>query len=403
VRLFDTTNCINAADIRTLYAMGDLLGRWHDPVLMKRMIESMSVLNDAYRAEVILHRLDPKVPEARKYIMESSDFMWASTRQTWSEWFAKSGWKKAVEPNQAKPYTTLSHIMPAGDVIRDTNDAKWKKDLELKKFRLDQLDVGIALDTTASMDGPLFWVKDDVVKMMRMFDLISREPRIGITLFRDFGDKYLTKSFPLTSNAEALKAALKNEGCAGGGDVPEADYEALDEVVNKQKWTAAPKAKKVVVLISDAPPHENSLGKIEALVTEAAAKRNFVFYTVKVRTSKYVEDSLKLPNYDKGMTTFDKIASWGGGKSVWVQFWNQSASDRWQYASQPLDDDHSPRVIFRDVLRFVLEDGYKDRVDPFVNVLIEYIEDTKKETRLAFEKAPPSHPGGPPADPQMKR
>jgi hypothetical protein len=207
----------------------------------------------------------------------------------------------------------------------------------------------------------------------------------------------------LTDNADALAAALGSEGCAGGGDIPEAALEALDEVVNKQKWSGASKAKKVVILISDAPPQEKTLPQIEALVTEAAARKNVVFYAVKVRASKYVENVLKLPNYDKELTTFDRIAQWGGGKSVWVEFWNQSSSGRWQYASQPLNEEHSPRVIFRDVLKFVLEEGYKDRVDPFVNVLIEFIEEPLKEVRVAFDKAGPPSPSGPPSDPQMRR
>lgn len=400
-RLFQTTNSIDSTDIRTLWAMGDTLARWHDPELAKKLIEAMSNLQEAYRAEVILSRIGAGIPNSRTMYLESSDFMWGTTQRRWADWFLKAKWK-AVAPKDAQPYTGLSRIMPSGEVIRDTADPQWTKDLELKRFRLDQLEVGIALDTTATMAAPLEWVKRDVVKMLRLFELVSREPRIGVTLFRDYGDQYITKSLPLTDNAAALAAALKNETYRGGGDIPEASFEALYELVHRQRWSGSSRAKKVIILLSDAPPHERSLKDLEELTT-SAAKKGFVFYPVKVATSQWIQRALRLPNYDPQLTTFDKIAQWGNGKSVSVEFWNQSTSGRWQGVSRPLDPEHSPRVIYRDVLRFVLEEGYRDRVDPFVNILVEYIEDPLREVRVAFAKATPGGRGGRPSDPQAVR
>jgi hypothetical protein len=401
MRLFETTSSINPVDIRTIEAMGDMLARWKDPVLFQKMLDSMGVIHDAYRAEMILRQIPgaKAIPEAVKLRAESSQDIWSTAYKNWSAWFDKAGWK-AIEPNQARPYTALSRIMPAGDRITDVNDSKWKRDLELKKFRLDQLDVGLALDTTASMDSALNWCKQDVVKMMRVFELVSHEPRIGITLYRDHGDKYVTKSFPLTSNAGALATALMAEDCGGGGDVPEAVFEALDEMVNKQRWSNSNKSKKVIVLLSDAPPQQNTLGQIETLVKDAA-KRNFVFYTVKVQT--YVDFSLKLPNYDKTLATFDRVAEWGGGKSIDVAFWNQTGAGRWLWTTTAIDDARSSRAILRDVLRCVLEDDYKDRVGPFVNVIIEFVEEFQKEQRQPFPKAGPTKSYyGPRENPQEK-
>jgi hypothetical protein len=88
---------------------------------------------------------------------------------------------------------------------------------------------------------------------------------------------------------------------------------------------------------------------------------------------------------------------------VWVEFWNQSSSGRWQFVSAPLDPEHSPRVVYRDVLKFALEDGYKDKVDPFVSILVEYVEESVPEIRIPFDKAGPPHPGGTPVNPQLSR
>ena len=238
--------------------------------------------------------------------------------------------------------------------------------------------------------------------MMRAFEMISREPRIGVTLYRDHGDEYVTMNIPLTSNAKSLAKALGPHQPKGGGDVPEAAYEALKAMIKKQKWSPSKTAKKVVLLISDAPPQQKTLGEIEQFVKEAVDDR-FLVHGIKVRTSKYVERRLNLPNYDKEMKTFDDIARWGNGGSVWVQFWTQSSSGRWQGTAQPAGNTLAERVIFRAILKSVLEEGYRDRVDPFINVLLEYVEEPFEEKRVPFEKAGPSRPGGPPSNPQMNR
>jgi len=399
--IFKNTNSINPTDINTLHAMGDMLKRWQSEDLARYLIDSMKDVNDAYRAEVVLRRIHSKIPRAITMRLQSSKTMWGTTRKRWLDWLKEAKYKQIL-PYQCKPYTGKSKIMPGGWKITDTADPKWRKDLELRQFRLDQLDVGLALDTTASMGRPLAWVKRDVVKMMRAFEMISREPRIGVTLYRDQGDEYLTRNIPLTGNARSLAKALRPHQPKGGGDVPEAAYEALRAMIEKQKWSPSKTAKKVVLLISDAPPQQNTLDKIEQFVKEAVDD-GFLIHGIKVRTSKYVERRLNLPNYDKEMKTFDDIARWGNGCSVWVQFWTQSSSGRWQGTAQPAGNTLAERVIFRAILKSVLEEGYRDRVDPFINVLLEYVEEPFEEKRVPFNKSGPRSPGGRPSNPQMNR
>ncbi|NIA22310.1 MAG: VWA domain-containing protein [Anaerolineaceae bacterium] len=401
--IFETTNSINPGDIRTLWALGDTIKRWQSGDLVRWLIERMSVLDDAYRAELVLRRLTTEdVKYHNSLRMESSKVMWDTTRRRWAKWYKEQTFQE-VDPAEYPPYKGRSEIMPPGEKITDTADPKWRRDLEMPRFHLDQLDVGLALDTTGSMGRPLEWIKRDVVKMMRAFELISREPRIGVTLYRDQGDEYVTRNIPLTASAADLQTRLAPERPKGGGDIPEAVYEALVAMVMHQKWSPSTKARKVVVIMTDAPPKENSLGKIEKLVT-AAAERGVTFHVIKVRTSKYVERRLKLPNYDKKLTTLDKIAHWGNGTSEWVEFWTQSQLDpRWKGTARPTEGNMAERVILRQVLRAALNDSYRRRVDPFIGLLLEYVEEPLKETRKPFPKAPPSSPGGPPRDPQMNR
>ncbi|KIM43735.1 hypothetical protein M413DRAFT_26047 [Hebeloma cylindrosporum] len=79
--------------------------------------------------------------------------------------------------------------------------------------------------------------------------------RFGLIAFRDHPpqDKtYVTKNFGFTSKISTMEKNLKSLKASGGGDGPEAQTAALAEALN-MKWEE--NAAKMVVLITDAPPH----------------------------------------------------------------------------------------------------------------------------------------------------
>ncbi|MFB3892039.1 MAG: VWA domain-containing protein [Phycisphaerae bacterium] len=380
IDLFNNTNSMDPCDIRTLWAMGDILKRWQSGEIIKGLIASMANINDAYRAELVLRRINDKIPHSSTLRAKGSVAMWVETQQKWVEWANAATFKEA-EPGQGSAYSGASNLLPHGELIADPKDPKWQKDLELKKFRLDQLDVGFAIDSTGSMGQVILWIQRDVIKMMKAFELLSREPRIGVTLYRDKGDKYVTLNIPLTSDAKALANVLRFADAKGGGDVPEAVYEGLLDLVRKQKWSPGASARKVIVLIGDAPPHEDTMGKIEELVT-SAAKDNFVFYPMKVKT--YYAATCKLPDWDAQLASFDKIAKWGNGESIWVNFMEEAQTVTTVGTAEPRGEDAPDRVLFQQVLKASLEKGYLDRLDPLVNVLMEYVNEPVKERRMPF-------------------
>jgi hypothetical protein len=378
--LFDHTNSMDPGDIRTLEAMGDTLRVWQSPDLIKGLINAMSKLNHAYRAEFILRRVYGGIAPSSTLRKKSSDEMWGRTQKRWMEWYKKTEFKE-IDQGEGKPYTGLSKVLPKGEKIASIRDKKWSKDLELGRLRLKSLEVGFAVDSTGSMGSVVQWIKSDVVRIMRAFELISREPRISVLFYRDHGDAYVVQGVPLLGSGEKLAYSLRNAGAKGGGDIPEAVYEALYTIVKKQRWSKSSSARKVVVLVGDAPPQQKSLGKIEKLVTKATDKR-FRFFCIKVHTSH--RRRTKLPNYDSALATFDKIAKLGNGKSIWVDFRGHYRSSRWMGVAAPQDDKDSDRVILREVLKALLEEGYRDRVDPFVDVLIEYVDTRVREKRNPF-------------------
>lgn len=120
-------------------------------------------------------------------------------------------------------------------------------------------DVLFLQDTTGSQ-GPYI---DSATKAIRTIcqkiaDTASITPeniRFGLIAFRDHPPQektYITKNFGFTSKISAMQKNLKSLKASGGGDGPEAQTAALAEALNME-WKE--NAAKMVVLITDSPPH----------------------------------------------------------------------------------------------------------------------------------------------------
>ena len=113
-------------------------------------------------------------------------------------------------------------------------------------------DIMILLDTTASM-------RDELPDFIHIFPYIYKEIgkkikdfEIGFTLYRDYGDKYLLRDIPLTSNLKILNKELAQVKAEGGQDIPEALNEARYHMKNIDFRT---NSKKYAIIIADAPAH----------------------------------------------------------------------------------------------------------------------------------------------------
>ncbi len=386
--LFQTTNSQKREDIRTLLAMGDLLKLWQSQDLIQGLIGAMKKLDDAYRAELILHQVNGEIPLAATLRDKGSTVMWTETQQKWADW-SKATTFTEMAAGAGPPYKGLSQYLPRGEKI-DPTDKKWKKDMEMNPFRLQQLDVGFAVDATGSMGQIVSWVQSDVIKMMRAFELLSHEPRIGVTFYRDHGDAFLTKTFPLTDNVKGLTAAMKGITAKGGGDIPEAVYEGLVALLNQQ-WSGGKKARKVIMIVGDAPPHAETLKDIDKLVKEYAPK-GFLFYAAKIKTT--YSSTTTLPDYDPMLTTFDDIAKKGGGRAVWVDFTQETQINAGSCeTAQPREGISPEQQIFREVLAAAMEQDYHDRLDTWLSVLLQYVDEPVQETRVPFGVKPPPGSG----------
>ncbi|GAB4221576.1 MAG: VWA domain-containing protein [Spirochaetales bacterium] len=148
----------------------------------------------------------------------------------------------------------------------------------MDKQKGNTLDMVIALDTTQSMEDDIPHLRKLLVPMVaeriENFDTV----RIGLTLYRDYMEEYLTRSLPFTSDLTQLQRMVDSVRVAGGRDIPEAVHEAIYTAIHNYKWEAE---SRVIVVIGDAPPHPIPRGKItEELVKEDAEKNGILLYTI---------------------------------------------------------------------------------------------------------------------------
>jgi len=132
-----------------------------------------------------------------------------------------------------------------------------RADEPVKKDTRPQVEVVFCLDTTGSMGGLIDAAKAKIWAISNQIAGGKPTPnlKIGLVAFRDRGDEYITKIFPLTDDLDSIHGSLMGLRAAGGGDFPESVNQALHEAVTKIKWSADKKTLKIIFLVGDAPPH----------------------------------------------------------------------------------------------------------------------------------------------------
>ncbi len=119
-----------------------------------------------------------------------------------------------------------------------------------------QLDVLFCVDTTGSMGDEIEQLKANMVSISDRIAALPVRPDVhfALTVFRDRGDSYVTRTFDFTSDVAAFTKALGEISAQGGGDTPESVNAALDDAIHKPAWRGAD-AVKLMFLVGDAAPH----------------------------------------------------------------------------------------------------------------------------------------------------
>lgn len=138
--------------------------------------------------------------------------------------------------------------------------------------KVTKLDLMLVIDTTGSMGDEIGYLQAELRSIIGAITAKHRDLdiRIGFVFYRDLGDDYVTRTIAFDRDIGRVQGALARQEANGGGDYPEAMDQAMARAVG-QDWR--PDAVKSLLLVADAPPHDDKFGRTWAAAEAARAKR----------------------------------------------------------------------------------------------------------------------------------
>jgi von Willebrand factor type A domain len=134
------------------------------------------------------------------------------------------------------------------------------------------LDLVFVMDATGSMRGEHSDLRASLMGIIRVLHRLAPTLRVGFVAYKDQGEPYITRAFPLTAMSEAgtkqLLRFVMQVQAHGGGDVPEPVDQAL-EVARRMEWR--PEARGRILVIGDAPAHARGWQRALNLATKFQA------------------------------------------------------------------------------------------------------------------------------------
>ena len=117
------------------------------------------------------------------------------------------------------------------------------------------LDLAIVLDTTGSMGDELVYLQTEIASVIGQVSMLNPnlDLRLGLVVYRDVVDPYVTRTFDFTPSLQTFEGNLNAQQAAGGGDYPEAvehGYAAAQQLTWREGNTV-----KIMFHIADAPAH----------------------------------------------------------------------------------------------------------------------------------------------------
>ena len=150
--------------------------------------------------------------------------------------------------------------------ITKANNAEMNIVLDGEGKNYEKTEIMFVVDTTGSMGDELMFLQSEFTAIAE--EIGTDNTRFSINFYRDEYDDYTTKRYPFSSNIEEINKKLNSESAWGGGDLPEAVAEVLDETINDGGWSD--ESVKLMFMIFDAPPHDGKAQVLESAVKKAA-------------------------------------------------------------------------------------------------------------------------------------
>lgn len=187
------------------------------------------------------------------------------------------------------------------------------------------LDLAIVIDSTSSMAPMIDQARAGVDSLILFLSDLSREMRVAVIGYRDRDNPPVWDGQPLTGDIKAVRDYLFRLRISGGADFPEDVLAGLD-ACHELKWNK--KATREIVLVGDAPPHEEDIYKARRLLEsyrDSGVITHSVHVPMKMPEGRPMvvpgrdadSPAMWLENYNRTTgEVFASLAEAGGGKST---------------------------------------------------------------------------------------
>ncbi len=215
----------------------------------------------------------------------------------WQKWLQDAGRSFALQAAHRVP-AEEDPPLPPGRVAE--LDAAQFAALEgyIAELAGRSVDLAILLDCTASMSGELAEAQGGIDDLMVFAGDVLSALRVALVAYRDRRDDFETLALDFTPRIDEARRRLWSLTAAGGGDEPEAVYEALRLAYGRLSWQAD--SSKVLVLVGDAPPHVG-YGGMSVELAARGAQAGVTAHVIEVK---------------EGVRYFAEIAQAGEGRRV---------------------------------------------------------------------------------------
>lgn len=119
------------------------------------------------------------------------------------------------------------------------------------------LDLVLVIDSTESMQFVIDEVKRHAEQLVRAVQRMVPTSRVGVVVYRDQGDEYVTKWSDLSFRTDKLTSFIGGISASGGGDWEEAVLDGVEAAMDELTWRK--KSKKIIIVIGGSPPHAEDI------------------------------------------------------------------------------------------------------------------------------------------------
>lgn len=157
------------------------------------------------------------------------------------------------------------------------------------------VDLVYVVDTTGSMGDDIDAARAQMRAILGDLTRWNPDRQVGIVAYRDRGDPYVARVvLPLDADEGRILAGIDSLRVDGGGDLREHVYAGLHTALHEQPWR--PGASHHIVLIGDAPPHEDYADdprNFDTVTADAARPELAVkIHTISAYCDKKCQDAL---------------------------------------------------------------------------------------------------------------